>query len=156
MPLTEEEKKERKREHDKRYREKNKEQIKQYREKNKEQSKQYREKNKEKMKEYMKEYNPNNKEKQKEYFQKYYQTPKGKKKRRIANWKHVKIVPNCSWDEFYDKWEKSTNCEDCGVVMTVDRYNTSTTKCPDHDHSITDGRPNFRGFVCNGCNTRRG
>tara|TARA_R110001606_G_scaffold6183_1_gene27855 strand:- start:8 stop:514 length:507 start_codon:yes stop_codon:yes gene_type:complete len=168
MPLTEEEKKERNREACKRYREKNKEYHKEYREKNKEKkkyyNKQYREKNKEKIKEYIeknkertKEYDKQYREKNKEKIKEYRQTPEAKKAKRIKHWEQQGIVPPCSWDEFHDEWEKATNCEDCDVVMTVgERYNTSTTKCPDHDHSITDGSPNFRGFVCHGCNTRRG
>jgi len=102
-----------------------------------ESTKRYREKNKEKIKEYR-------------------QAPQVKKLKRINLWKRRGIVPPCSWDEFHDEWEKAINCADCDLVMTIDRYITSTTKCADHDHSITDGSPNFRGFVCNGCNIRRG
>ena len=142
MPLTEEEKKERQLEANKRYYEKKKQKKKEYYEKNKE-------KIIEKMKEYQK--------KNKEYMKEYRQTPERKKQSRINRWKHMGIVPPGSWDKFHDEWEKTTNCDDCGVVMTVcERYNTKTTKCVDHDHSITDGRPNLRGFVCTGCNTRRG
>lgn len=130
-------------------------------EKRKEYKKQYYQKNKEKLKEKNKKYTQENKEKikqyKKEWSKEYNQTPQGKKKLRIARWKRRGIVPPCSWDEFYDKWEKAIYCDDCGVVMTIDEGNTtSTTKCPDHDHSITDGSPNFRGFVCNACNIRRG
>ena len=168
MPLTEEEKKQRHREACKRYRENNKEKIKECRENNKEKRKEYDKKNKEKLKEQRKQYKENNKEKlkekgkqyrenNKEKIKEYRQTPEGKKQIRISHWKQLGIVPPCSWDEFHDEWEKATNCEDCDVVMTVgERYNTLTTKCVDHDHSITDGSPNFRGFVCLCCNIRRG
>ncbi len=131
MPQSEEEKKQKKRE----WYKKNKEQI-------KESGKEYKKENKEKIKKQRKEYR---------------QTPQAKKLTRINHWKERGILPPCSWDEFHDEWEKATNCADCDVVMTVgERYNTPTTKCADHDHSITDGSPNFRGFVCLCCNLRRG
>ena len=141
MPYTKEEKKERQLQAQQRWREKNKEKMKEYREKYKKKIKEYTEKNKEKKKEYMKEY---------------LQTPQGKKRSRINRWKQQGIVPPCSWDEFHDEWEKTTKCEDCDVLMTEDRYNTSTRKCVDHNHNINNGSPNFRGFVCSGCNIRRG
>jgi len=150
MPLTEAENKKRKSEYHKRYYQNNKEKI-------KKQKQEYNKKNKEKISKQTKEYREKNKEKKKEYNKEYKQTPEGKKRSRIATWKKYNIVPPCSWDEFHDKWEKATNCEDCDVVMTLgERYRTSTTKCVDHDHSITDGSPNFRAFVCHGCNIRRG
>jgi hypothetical protein len=154
MSLSEEEKKQKKRESANRYYQKNKEKINQ---KRKEKEKEYREKNKEKLNQKSKEWREKNKEKIKEYDKQYNQTPQRKKAKRINHWKQRGIVPPCSWDEFYEEYEKATNCEDCDVVMTVeDGNNTSTTKCADHDHSITDGSPNFRGFVCLCCNLRRG
>lgn len=145
MPQSEDEKKQYKKE----WYQKNKEKINQ---KRKEYMKEYVEKNKEKIKGYRKEYREQNKEKLKDYRQ----SPQHKKGIKIGDWKRQGILPPFSWDEFYNEYEKATNCEDCDVVMTVDRYNTPTTKCADHDHSITDGSPNFRGFVCLCCNLRRG
>ena len=144
MPFTEEEKKQRRKETQRRYREKNKEKIKNHYQDNREKVlqkvKEYREKNKEKIKE-NKEYN---------------QTLNGKKNGRINNWKRQKIVTPCSWDEFYILWENAINCADCEIVMTInDGCVLSTTKCVDHDHSITDGSPNFRDFVCCACNNNR-
>jgi len=141
MPYTKEERKE----YMKEYCEKNKEKIKKQRH-------EHYEKNKDRIKQTVKEHREKNKEQIKEYSK----TPQRKKGNRINNWKQRGIVPPSSWDEFHDEWEKATNCADCGVVMTVDIHKTSTTKCADHDHSITDGSPNFRGFVCHGCNIRRG
>jgi len=152
--------KEKQREANKRWRENNKEKqkeyMKEYYEKNKEQlnqkNKEYYQKNKDRIKQTVKEYSQENKEKIKEYNQ----TPKRKKCNRINNWNQRGIVPPCSWDEFYDEYEKAINCADCDVVMTIDINKTPTTKCVDHDHTITDGSPNFRAFVCHACNIRRG
>ena len=94
----------------------------------------------------------NNKDKIKEYDKEYRQTEQGKKTWRISKWKQYGIL--CfDWNLLYDIFLSTTTCEFCEVELTVDRYNTSTTKCLDHDHSITD-KFNIRGVLCNSCNIK--
>ena len=122
--------------------------------------KEYRQKNKDKINQKNKEYRQKNKDKIEEYYQKnkdklaqYRQTPQGKKTHRISQWKHQGII--C--DDFcalYDHFIKTSYCDACKVELTYDKYNTATTKCLDHDHTITD-RPNFRNVLCNSCNVKR-
>ena len=129
---------------------KDKEKEKEYRLRNKEKiserKKKYYEKNKEKVKEKMKEYREKNKEKIKEY----QQSEKGVKSTRIRNWKSIGVVSD-DFDILYDKYINTTNCEECNIELTVDRYTTLTTRCLDHDH--TTGL--FRNVLCNRCNLSR-
>ena len=130
-----------------------KEYNRQYRLKNKEYDRQYRLKNKEKKKEYQKEYRLKNKEKKKEYDKEYRQTEQGIKSNRITNWKHKGIITD-DYDALYDHYIQTSFCDNCKVELTYDKYHTATTKCLDHDHSITDS-PNFRNILCNSCNVKR-
>jgi len=130
-------------------------------EKRKEQMKEYNDNNKEKRKAYMKEYDENNKEKKKEYYEKnkehqkeYHQTEQGKKTSRISKWKQNGVICN-DFDALYNQFINTPNCENCNIELTVDRYNTSTTRCLDHNHDITD-TDNFRNILCNSCNIKRG
>ena len=95
MTLTEEEKKERRREYMRRYRENNKEKIREYREKNKEKiserQKEYREKNKEKILEQMREYNEKNKEKLSERSKEYREKNKEKISERTKEYREKKF-----------------------------------------------------------------
>tara|TARA_R110000803_G_scaffold34372_1_gene75089 strand:- start:211 stop:711 length:501 start_codon:yes stop_codon:yes gene_type:complete len=147
-------KKDKQREYNKEYNEKNKEKKREYREKNKEKHKEYikeyREKNKEKISATQKEYDKNRKDQKKEYCQ----TPKGKKSSRISQWKRQGIITD-DYDELYNHYLKTAYCDICRVELTYDRNATATTKCVDHDHSITDA-PNFRNILCNSCNIKRG
>ena len=117
----------------------------------------YYQKNREKIlqkrKEYMKEYYEKNKEKRNQYSKEYYQTPEGKKSNKIAQWKRQGIICD-NWDALYDHYNKTCFCDICKVELTYDKVKTATTKCCDHDHSITD-RPNFRNILCQSCNVRR-
>ena len=144
------------------YDQKNKERKKEYYEKNKERKKEYYEKNKEKINQRQKEYRENNKEKinqrHKEYDQKnkerkkvYNQTPSGLKSSRLSNWKFNGVIHN-DFDELYEKYINTEFCELCNVELTVDRQNTSTTRCLDHDHTTGE----FRNVICHSCNTKRG
>lgn len=142
-----EKKKEKNKEYKKEWYQKNKDKIsekqKKYYEKNKERKKDYHEKNKEKIREREKVYYE---EKNKEYRQ----SDKGKQNTRISRWKHSGVICD-DFDALYDKYINTTNCEECNIELTVDRYCTLTTRCLDHDH--TTGL--FRNVLCNRCNLSR-
>ena len=145
MPYTKEET----REYNRQYNLKNKEKISQ-------KQKEYREKNREKLKESDKQKYLKNKEKilqrNKEYKKEWRETPQGKKSHRITNWKQYGIL--CfDFDLLYDLFLKTTHCEYCDCELTTDRYIKPTTRCLDHDHSITD-KFNIRGVLCNLCNKK--
>ena len=108
----------------------------------------YRIKNKEKLKKQTNEYYIKNQE----FYKKYRQSDKSKKSNRISKWKEQGIL--CfNFDLLYDIVLSTTNCEFCQVELTTGRYNTSTTKMLDHDHSIKD-KFNVRGVLCNSCNAK--
>jgi len=114
-------------------------------------------KTEEEIKQYKSEYyfknKEKNKEKRKEYRMRIYNTPKRKKSMKISNWKAQGIICD-DFDALYEKVLNTTNCEECDCILTVDRYNTKTTRCLDHDHSITD-RENVRNILCQSCNRKR-
>lgn len=112
--------------HKKRYLEK--------REKLLQQTKNYQEKNKEKLKEYR-------------------QTEKYRKRNRISNWKHRGIIFH-DYNLLYEMYLQTTHCDKCNCLLTYDKTTTKTTKCLDHDHSITDDE-NVRNILCNCCNVKR-
>ena len=109
--------------------------------------------NKEKKRIANKNYHDNNKEKLKEKQKQYRQTPNFRKSNRISNWKIQGIITD-DYEALYNHYLKTAYCDFCRVEMTYDRYTTATTKCVDHDHSITDA-PNFRNILCNFCNIKR-
>jgi lysyl-tRNA synthetase class II len=111
MPLSLEEKKERKRISQKKYRDNNKEKI-------KESKKQYREKNKEKIKENQKEY---------------YQTANGIKSNRIAHWKSYGII--CDYEAIYEIYINTHSCEYCNKEFKKD-YDRHL----DHNHTTGEVR----------------
>ena len=120
-------------------------------EKKKEYDRLYREKNKEKMRLYRLGYKEN-KEKKSERNKLYRQTDQGKKSNTIWCWKSRGII--CfDYELLHEIYKKTTNCEFCDIELTTDRYNTSTTKCLDHDHSIND-MFNVRGVLCHSCNVK--
>jgi hypothetical protein len=120
--------------------------------------KEYNIKNKERIKKYNKEYRSKNRERileyNKEYGKEYSQTENGKKKNRISDWKRQGIIYH-DYDILYDIYINTKNCDDCNCFLTQDKKTTSTTRCLDHDHSITDNE-NVRGVVCHSCNCKRG
>ena len=139
MPQTKEEKAQYKKE----WYQKNKDKIKQ-------QEKEYYEKNKDKRKEYQKEYNLINKNKISQYHKEYLQTPQGIKSNRICHCKSYGLVCE-DVDVLYQHYLDTTHCDNCDVVLTYDKRNTSTTKCMDHCHVTGE----FRNILCHSCNIIR-
>jgi len=137
-------KKEEKRLYDKEYRKKNKEKKKEY-------GKKYYEKNRDKLLEQKKEHYENNREKRREQFKKYYRTENGFKIHKIACWKRLGVVCD-NFDALYDHYTSTAYCDACKVELTIDKQNTSTTKCMDHCHETGL----FRNILCHSCNTKRG
>ena len=119
--------------------EKRREYMKKYRKK-------YYEDNKDKIKEQIKEYYEDNIDKVKEYRQ----TDKGKKVNLISHWKNKGLIHD-DYDDLYEKYLNSTNCQECGCAYGKKGDGTSTFKCMDHDH--TTGL--FRNFLCCKCNLKR-
>ena len=107
----------------------------------------------EKQKQYCRQYNLKNKEKIKEYYKEYYKTESGIKSVRINRWKARKVITD-DWDALYDHYLKTSFCDFCKIKLSYDKHMTATTKCLDHDHTITD-RPNFRNILCHPCNVKR-
>tara|TARA_R110002072_G_scaffold30991_1_gene96172 strand:- start:38 stop:469 length:432 start_codon:yes stop_codon:yes gene_type:complete len=142
MPKTKEEKSA----HNKAYYQKNKERI-------DAQRKVYYEKNKESIAAKDKEYKESHKEERAAYKKAYNQTANGKKSRRISDWKRHGII-SADYNSLYERYLDCKNCEECNIELTEDKRNTSTTRCLDHDHSITD-KPNVRNVLCNACNRKR-
>ena len=103
------------------------------------------ENNKEKMKENNKKYREKNKEKLKEYRQ----TPEGIKSIRISKWKCSGVKCD-DFNELYEKYIHSTNCELCFIQLTEGKIKTKTTRCLDHDHYTGL----FRNVVCLSCNLK--
>ena len=142
MPQTREEQ----REYNRQYYQKNKEKLAEH-------IKQYYQENKEKKAENMKQYRQKHQEKAAEYIKQYQQTPQGKKVRRISQWKRKGLIDsdNDNYESIYNHYINTTQCENCDVELTEDRYNTSTTRVLDHSH-ITG---QFRNILCCACNNRR-
>ena len=105
--------------------------------------------------EYMREYYQKNREKilerQREYNREYQKTEQWEKIRSICRWKRHGIIPD-SWDAVYKWYLETERCGICDCVLTTGTRNTTTTKCLDHDHSITDDY-NIRGVICISCNS---
>lgn len=143
MPTTKEEKAAYNRE----YYRKNKERI-------KKQSREYYDKNKEERNEYNKEYREANKDKiakrMKEYFKEHSKTPQWIKSNLISTWKFRGLVCD-DYDDLYDKYLASTNCEECAVEYGEFGCGEGTWKCMDHDHVTGE----FRNFICCKCNLKR-
>ena len=110
----------------------------------------YRFENRDKKKENKKKYYQKNKEKIKENTKKYKKTPAGYKSHKIAQWKRYGVIHN-DFEKLFELYVNTTNCENCKVILTIDRNNTSTTKCLDHCHLT--GK--FRNILCIACNVRR-
>tara|TARA_R100001594_G_scaffold52181_1_gene85717 strand:- start:35 stop:493 length:459 start_codon:yes stop_codon:yes gene_type:complete len=139
----------------KEYRQKNKEKGKEYqkeylkknRDKANERAKEWYKQNKEKNHEYQKEYRQKNKDK----IKKYNESSQGIKSMRISRWRRCGVI-HSDFDELYEIYLNTKNCELCSVELTEDKKITKTTKCLDHDHNTGL----FRNILCNSCNVKRG
>ena len=119
-------------------------------EKRKEYLIQYRKNNKEKIAAGQKKYTENNREKRCIASQKYYKTDAGKRVNMISRWKSYDIITD-DWYLTYKYYFEHTNCDICDIILT--NGCGSSSKCLDHDHSITDDI-NIRGILCKSCNNR--
>ena len=146
---------EKRREYMRKYHQKNKEKRKENYLKNQEklllQRKENYLKNQEKELQYSKDYYQKNKEKILLQNKQYQQTPKGKKLMRIQHWRTWGVI-HPDFDELYEIYLNTKNCELCNVELTEDKQNTKTTRCLDHDHETGL----FRNILCNSCNIKRG
>jgi len=108
----------------------------------------YYEKNKEARKAYAREHYKTleRKEYMKQYHEKYKKTEKGKKVATIASWKYWGLRCDDEWDEVYEWYQSSTNCDICDAPFETCK------KCIDHDH-ILEGY-NIRGILCAKCNNQ--
>tara|TARA_R100001591_G_scaffold4386_2_gene10109 strand:- start:59 stop:427 length:369 start_codon:yes stop_codon:yes gene_type:complete len=104
MVLSEEEKKERKKIYNKRYKEKHKEKV-------KECNRQYNQKNKQKKNIWQKEWN---------------KTEKGRKLQRFNDWKRRGLIGD--YEEIYLRYIGTKVCDECGCSFKTNR------KCMDHCH----------------------
>ena len=139
MPMSEEERKERKRIRDKiRYKDN--------REKMLNQSKEWYDANKEKIKQQKKQYHIDNKDYIKEYQQEYRQTETGKKKITISVWKNdskIKFKDKQEAEFYYNTYINTHRCTWCDID-----FKDSKDRCLDHCH--TCGLP--RAIICRNCN----
>jgi hypothetical protein len=71
------------------------------------------------------------------------------KSNRIKKWRSRGVICD-DWDNLYNKYINTTNCEECDIELVEGNYG-SNKKCLDHDH----GTGVFRNVLCNLCNCRR-
>jgi len=90
-------------------------------------------------------------EKEKQYKKDHSKTPSGKKTNRVRKWVFRGVVHH-NFDELYEKFINTENCELCSVKLTEDRYNTITTRCLDHCHKTGQ----VRNILCHSCNVKIG
>ena len=83
--------------------------------------------------------------KRREYMKEYDKQPHRIKYNKMKCWKQIGIRCNGEWEEVYDWYSKTTNCDICDKL-----FKESTDKCLDHNHDI-DGY-NIRGILCSKCN----
>ena len=129
--------------------------------KQKEYQKKYYQEHKQKIQEQNKKYNEEHKEQRKEkrgqYYQEkreyilqkskdYYFTEQGKKNQRIVKWKQSGVIHD-DYDELYDKYINSTECELCNIPIT-EGQGLIGKKHLDHDHETGE----FRNILCGHCN----
>jgi len=89
---------------------------------------------------------------QNEWKKKYRKTEKGLIAMRITNWKNRGIIFS-DYHLLHDIYINTTHCDVCKIKLTEDKKRKNTTRCLDHDHTITDCE-NVRAIVCNECNMK--
>jgi len=140
MPLTKEERKERKRISDIKYRKKNREKL-------AAQNKERYEKNREKELKRQEEYR-NGPNREKELKRKKDWAKNNPKNLIINSWVFKGIIDD-DFDGLYEAFIKETNCWICGKKYNKDIV--MDRRCLDHNHHIED-EPNVRYICCNYCN----
>ena len=73
---------------------------------------------------------------------------KSYKSHKIASWKYNGLIGN--YEEIFDRFINTNNCDLCDVVLTTDRFNTKTTKSMEHSHITGE----LRNIVCHSCNIK--
>ena len=144
MVLTEEEKRERNRINQKKYRESEAGKLSKKKYDNSQKCKDYQKKYKElgKYNENCKKYR--NTEKGKIKKEEYITSEKGKKNSKKSSWKSQGVKLD-NFDELYERYINAIFCDICECVLDND---ITSRKCLDHDHDTGD----FRNIVCWSCN----
>ena len=92
-----------------------------------------------------------NRQKRKEYYKikREENKPNIVKSYRIRKWKSRGVKCD-DWDNLYDRYINTTNCEECNVEL-IEGIFGSNKRCLDHNHTTGE----FRNVLCNLCNCRR-
>lgn len=166
--LTVEERKERKREQDKRYKDANREKIKakqraSYAALSEEEKEERRSVNRahananveaanRRKRDWIAANREQSREYQKTYQREYSKTEKGRKFSRISAWKQAGMNPgDLTWEEVYIIVYSTTHCEECEVELVVGKYGANRLTL-DHNHETGA----IRNVLCHKCNIRRG
>ena len=105
----------------------------------KEYSKQYAKKHSIALKKYKSEWGKSEKREE------YKKSSRRIKQNKIHSWKQQGIQCNFEWDEVYEWYSNTTNCDICSKLFVV-----SMDMCLDHDHELQGY--NIRGILCQRCN----
>ena len=105
--------------------------------------KEWREKNKGKIAQHEK--NRRSRASRIQYMKDFRKSPNGIKSNKIVDWKRWRIECNSEWDEVYEWYSSTTNCNICDKLFVE-----SNDKCLDHDHELQGY--NVRAILCKKCN----
>lgn len=141
--LTDNERVERRRISNRKYKSANKERI-------SKQGKEYYQANKERILKRDSEYYQANKEKIRKQGKEYYQTPRGYKQNTLSKWKSsgLKESPE-NLERIYGLWLTQECCNACECVLIRDGLQCSKSACMDHNHTTY----RFRHIICRSCNS---